>query len=142
MADPERPQDAMPDRLIVVIYDDSRDRVYREQAVMAVGLSTGWADVQCTNPGYAIEELGLGANALIAAITNIGLESFKGKDLLLRSNVLEIPRAIITSSPAGENWRREGSSDIVIPKRRKLETVKRLSFWLDSLREQTRQPEA
>ena len=119
----------------VLIFDDFIDPIYRELAQEGAEAAE-WEPHVFDDPDDAFSEFNVSFGALVTAlgtsrgILNILRGNFPSRTLVASSDELHIPRAIMSGHPWAQDFVREDSLDILIPKGRAEEIPDAVSGWL------------
>jgi len=117
--------------LSVVIFEDSRDSVYREFAQEAAERA-GWEHQTFDRPYPATDAITQETDAVITALGIQGsvFTDHPATPIFDRTDTLLIPRAIYSGHPWASDLVRSAFPDILIPKTEPELIVERLSAWL------------
>ncbi len=103
----------------LLIFDDIPGQYYLN-ITTETAKNVGWRPMPFTEADLAAEEFDERINALITRLPNkaeilIAEQEFPASGLIVRSNELNVPRAMLTNSHEARRFVRDNSSDVLIP---------------------------
>ena len=122
----------------VLIFEDSEEPFFRDLAQQGARMA-GWDSLAFEHASPALHHLDESVSALVTALGTSGNinDALRGiypaTPLIIRSNNLGIPRAMMSAHPRAELYTRFNTSDTVIDKINGLYIPHKISAWLLNL---------